>query len=131
MNDEVPEFMSTSTSPSIIITSVFAFLEYCRNVGYVDTSKPLPNKKDLRLKEVNLEKRAISDDESLQMLHQCRSYPDKMFRLVYADIIEFCMNTGLRMTEVLTMKKKHYVKDDGVFYAVVTKDQAKVVRKEE
>ena len=48
-----------------------------------------------------------------------------MFRLVYADIIEFCMNTGLRMTEVLTMKKKHYVKDDGVFYAVVTKDRAK------
>ena len=127
MNDEVPGVRKGTTTSTFnrVITSVFAFLEYCRNVGYVDTSKPLPNKKDLRLKEVNLEKRAISDDESIQMLHQCRSYPDKMFRLVYADIIEFCMNTGLRMTEVLTMKKKHYVKDDGVFYVVITKDRAK------
>lgn len=127
MNDEIKGVRpGTSTSTfNRILTSIYAFLDYCKNVGYIDSLQPLPDKATLRLKEVNLEKRAPSNDEGQQMLIQCRSYPDKMFRLVYADIIEFCMNSAFRSQEVLTMKKKHYVYDDGVAYAVVTKERAK------
>lgn len=108
-----------------ILTSVFQLLEYSKKCGYLDSSKPLPDKKDLRVKEVNLEKRAITHNEGIEMLQLCRTYPNDMFRLVYSDIIEFCMHTGLRETEALTMKKKHYKKIDGVPYAVVTRERAK------
>lgn len=112
-------------------TAVFAFLQYCRNMGYLDSSDPLPALKDLRVKEMNQEKRAITKDEAVQILHKCRGYPNEMFRLVYADIIEFCMNTGFRMNEALSMKKKHYRVIDGIPYAVVTKDRAKSAKERE
>ncbi len=118
---KLEEYLFEQGKKESTVNRYFALLKHFFNLaieeGYL---KENPVSKYYKPFVESAEKRALTQEELRKILRiakEVQEKPKSYFQAIFYDLILFALNTGMRLGEILNLKKE-YIKDNLIFYPI-------------
>lgn len=109
-----------------VLTALVSMMKHAKDVGCLGKPMGDPNEfaAIFRLKEQNKKRRAIKDSEVQNFLRTCRMSNDMDYH-IFADLVEFNLDCGMRKGEIINLTVGHKKDINGVPVIVLTAEETK------